>query len=125
MSNSLSIINPVDSTIIIQWNVKSLTARLPILQYILSHNKCSIALISEIWLLPARSINIPNYVSFRADHQDGYGDATIIIHNSLRSRPISIVEDTQNDFSNFKIDIVGVEVTLLNSSTPLRLWSSK
>ena len=108
---------------ILQWNVRSLMARLPSLQYVLSCNKCSIALLSETWLLPARSINISNYVSYRSDRQDGYGGSAIIIHNSLRSRPISIVETIRNSFLNFKIDIVGAEVFLPNSSSSLRIWS--
>lgn len=107
MSNSQSPINLINPINILQWNVRSLTARLPTLHYALSSNKCYIALLSETWLLPTRSINIPNYASYRSDRQDGYGGAAILIHNSLRSRSVTIFEAILNSFLNFKIDIVG------------------
>jgi len=91
MSNTNSSINLINPFNILQWNVRSLIDRLPTLHYVLSNNKCSIALLSETWLSPCRSINIPNYASYRSDRQDGYGGAAILIHNSLRSRPYVIV----------------------------------
>jgi len=123
MSNSYSPINLTNPTNFLQWNVRSLKARLLSLQCVLSCHKCSIALLSETWLLPSRSVNIPNYVSYRSDRHDGYGGAAIIIHNSLMSRPVSIAESTHNNFLKFKIDIVGAEVSLPNSSSPLAIWS--
>lgn len=111
------------STNILQWNVRSLNVRLPSLQFLLSAKKCSIALLSETWLLPSRSINIPNYVTYRSDRHDGYGRVAIVVHNSVKSKHIPISLATRNDFANYNIDIVGVEVSLPHSFSPLNLWS--
>jgi hypothetical protein len=75
---------------ILQWNVRSLTARLPSLQNLLSVHKCSIAIISEIWILPSRLLYIPNFKIFRIDRPDGYGDVAIAIHNSFKTKLIPI-----------------------------------
>jgi len=56
-------INPLNYVNIIQWNVRSL----PSLQNLLSYHKCSIALLSETWLLPSRSLSIPNFKIYRSD----------------------------------------------------------
>lgn len=93
---------------ILQWNVKSLIVRLPTLQYLISYKKCFLTIRLETWLLSSHSIVISDYSSYRSDRQDGYDGAAIIIHNSLRFRPISIDGVTCNDFYNFKIDIFGV-----------------
>jgi uncharacterized membrane protein len=113
MATINSALNPVNTTNILQWNVRSLIARLPTLQYLLSYNKCSIALLSETWLLPTRLFNIPDFSFLRSDRQDGYGGAAVLVHNSLRSRFISIDGNTRKTFSNFRIDIVGAEVFYL------------
>ena len=118
-----NVTNSVNTTNILQWNVRSLIARLLTLQHLLSYNKCSIALLSETWLLPTRLFNIPDFSCFRSDREDGYGGAAILIHKSMRSRSIPIDVITRNSFSNFKIDIVGVEVSLPNSTSPTVFWS--
>jgi hypothetical protein len=123
MSVTPSSSNLDSSTNIFQWNVRSLPVRLPSLQNLLSTSKCSIALLSETWLLPFRSINIPNYVNFRSDRLDGYGGAAIIIHQSIKSRPISINSATKNVFMNAKIDIIGAEISLPHTSSLIKLWS--
>lgn len=123
MSINLSCINTANPTNILQWNVRSLVASFPSLQYLLFTEKCSIALLSETWLLPTRSFTIPNFSSYRSDRYDGYGGAAIIIHNSLKSRSIFIDRAIRNNFSNFKIDIVGAKVNLPNSSSSLNIWS--
>jgi len=46
---------------ILQWNTRSLSARLINIPHILSSNSVSVALFSETWLLPNRRINIPGY----------------------------------------------------------------
>jgi ribonuclease HI len=123
MSFTPSFSNIDSSTNILQWNIRSLPAHLPSLQHLLSASKCSIALLSETWLLPTRSINIPNYVHFRSDRSDGYGGVAIVIHNSFKSRSIQIDGPTKNRFVNSKIDVVGAEISLPYTSSPLRLWS--
>lgn len=118
--SSSNLSNPIN---ILQWNVRSLSARLPSLLNLLSLHRCSVALLSETWLLPSHSINIPNFVSFRSDRHDGYGEVAIVIHNSLKSRPISLDVVTKNSFLDLKIDLVGAEVFLPNSSSSYFLWS--
>ena len=78
--------NPYDNINIIQWNVRSILARLPSLQRLLSVHKCSIALLSETWLLPSRSFSLPQFKTYRSDRSDGYGGVVIVIHNSLKSK---------------------------------------
>lgn len=123
MSIIYSSSNLINSINILQWNVRSLPAHLLSLQHIFSYNKCSIAFLSETWLLPSCSISISNYVSLRSDRHDGYGGAAIAIHNSLKLRLIPFDTSIENDLSNFKIDIVDSEVLLPNTSSSLMLWS--
>lgn len=85
-------------TNIIQWNVRSLPARLPTLQHLLFEYKCSVALLSETWLLPTRSLTIPQFKTYRFDRPDGYGGVAIVIHNSLKSKLIPIDIPTRNRY---------------------------
>jgi len=110
-------------TNIIQWNVRSLPARLPSIQHLLSDHKCSIALLSETWLLPSRYLTIPQFKTYRSDRSDGYGGVAIAVHNSLKSKQIPLDVATRNSFTHNKIDIIGIEVHLVNSHPPLKFWS--
>jgi len=47
--------------------VRSLPARLPSLQHLLSDHKCSIALLSETWLLPSRALTIPQFKIYKSN----------------------------------------------------------
>jgi len=116
-------INPNDFINIIQWNVRSLPARLPSLQHLLNDHKCSIALLSETWLIPSRSFSIQHFKIYRSDRSDGYGGVAIVIHKSLKSKLILIDPVTRNRFNNLKDDIIGAEIILSESSPPLKLWS--
>ncbi|KAL4142166.1 hypothetical protein QTP88_004679 [Uroleucon formosanum] len=104
------------------WNVRSLPARLPSLLFLLSAQKCSIAILSETWLIPSRSITIPSFNTYRSDRPDGYGGAAVAIHHSIKSRLIPIDIVARNNFYKHKIDIIGVEIEL-DSQPPLGIWS--
>ena len=108
---------------ILQWNVRSLTARLPSLQNLLSVYKCSFIILSETWLLPSRPLHIPNFKIFRSDRPDGYGGVAIATHNSFKTKLIPIDDFTRNRLTNYKIDLIGVEVVLTDASSPLKIWS--
>ena len=108
---------------ILQWNVRSLPARLPSLQFLLADQKCSIAILSETWLTPLRSINIPHFRIFRSDRPDGYGGSAIVVHNSLKVKQIPIDAATKSNLINHKIDLLGVEIVSSDSQPPLGLWS--
>lgn len=113
----------MNSVNILQWNVRSLPARSPSIQQLLTSSKCSIALISETWLLPSRKLNIPHFNLFRADRPDGYGGAAIATHSSLKVRPIEIDQNLKLAFSTNKIDILGIEVLNLKNFPSISLWS--
>jgi len=116
-NNNQNIFN--NYTNIIQSNVRSLPARLPSLQHLLSDHKCSIALLSEIWLLPSRTLKILQLKIYRSDRSDGYGGVAIVIHNSLKSKQIPLDIATRNRFTYHKIDIIGTEVHLSPTYTLL------
>lgn len=80
----------MDLTNILQWNVRSLPARSPSIQYLLSSSKCSIALLSETWLLLSRKFNISHFNLFRSNWPDGYGCSAIATHTSLNARVIDL-----------------------------------
>jgi len=67
----------------LQWNTISLSARLHDIPGILYSYNISIALISEFWLLPSSSINIPGFHLIRANKFDGYGGASSWFTNLL------------------------------------------
>jgi len=108
---------------ILQWNVRSITARLPSLQHLLTTHKCFIAILSETWLLPSRTFKLPYFKTFRFDRPDGYGGVAIAIHNSFKTNLIPIIDITRDRLSHHNIDLIGVEVLESDSSNPLKLWS--
>lgn len=108
---------------ILQWNVRSLPARSPSIQNLLSDSKCSIALLSETWLLPTRKFQIPHFNLFRSDRPDGYGGSAIATHVSLNVREIVINATLKQSFSNHKIDIIGIEVSNLKNLPIISFWS--
>jgi len=101
--------------------VRSLPAHLPSLPHLLSDNKCSIALLSETWLLPSRSLTIPQFKTYRFDRSDGHGG--VAVYNSLKSKLIPLDIAIRNRFIHHKIDIISIEVHLVNSHPPLKCWS--
>lgn len=113
----------MNSVNILQWNVRSLPARAPSIQHLLASSKCSIALISETWLLPSRKLNIPHFNLFRADRPDGYGGAAIATHSSLKVRSIEIDQNLKLAFSTNKIDILGIEVLNIKNFPSISFWS--
>ena len=116
-------INSISNFNILQWNVRSLTARLPSLQYLLANQKYSIAILSETWLLPSRSTKIPHFRTFRCDRPDGYGGVAIAIHNSFKSKLKPIDMTTKNSLIRFKIDLIGIEISKTDLPFPLKVWS--
>lgn len=108
---------------VLQWNVRSLPARSPSIQHLLASSKCSIALISETWLLPSRKFNIPYFNLFRSDRPDGYGGVAIAAHSSLKVRSIEINQNLRLAFSTNKIDIVGIEVLNIKNLPFISFWS--
>ncbi|KAL4082746.1 hypothetical protein QTP88_029642 [Uroleucon formosanum] len=71
----------------------------------------------------SKASDVSQSIRMASDRRDGYGGSAIIVHNSLRSRPVSILEATRNNFLHFKMDIVGAVVFLPNSSSSLTIWS--
>jgi len=113
----------MDSLKVLQWNVRSLPARYSSVQHVLASSKCSIALISETWLLLSRKFNIPHFNIFQSDRPDGYGGATIAAHSSLKVCPIEINQNLKLAFSTHQIDIVGIEVLNIKNLPSTSLWS--
>lgn len=108
---------------ILQWNVRSLPARSPSLQHLLSSSKCSIALLSETWLLPSRKFNIPHFNLFRSDRPDGYGGSAIATHTSLNARVINLNPTLKQSFRDHKIDLTGIEVLNFKNFPVISFWS--
>jgi exonuclease III len=100
--SSLRSYNSSPSLNILQWNVRSLPARITSLQNLLAHYKCSIAILSESWLLPSRAFNIPQFNFFRCDRPNGYAGSAIAIHSSIKSRRITLDPVTKNRFTEKK-----------------------
>lgn len=107
----------------LQWNVRSLPARSPSFQNLLSDSKCSIALLSETWLPPTRNFKIPHFNLFRSDRPDGYGVSAIATHVSLNVREIVINTTLKQSFSNHKIYMIGIEVLNLKNLPIISFWS--
>ncbi|KAL4084786.1 hypothetical protein QTP88_027689 [Uroleucon formosanum] len=112
--------NPLHN--ILQWNTRSLHARLIDIPHILSSNYISVALFSETWLLPSRRINIPGYRLIRDDRPDGYGGAAIAVKNSIKFRTLDIKSDLNRLVSSLNINLVSVKI-LLNNNSGLDIWS--
>lgn len=74
---------------ILQCNCRSLSANRESLEYLLTINNISIAILSETWLKPSSRFHLRNFRVYHADRLDGYGGAAILIHNRLPSSPLS------------------------------------
>lgn len=107
---------------ILQWNTRSLSARLIDIPHILASNSVSVALFSETWLLPNRRINIPGYRLVRDDRPDGYGGAAIAIKNSIKFRVLDISPELYRSLASHNINLVGVKISL-NNNPGLDIWS--
>lgn len=107
---------------ILQWNTRSLTARLLDLPNILFAYKISVALLSESWLRSNSKVNIPNYNIIRSDRPDGYGGAAIIVHISILFRAININPNLPQALILNYINLVGIEI-FINPNNKLDLWS--
>ncbi|XP_025418813.1 uncharacterized protein LOC112689354 [Sipha flava] len=108
---------------ILQWNVRSLPARLPSLLHLLTLTKCSIAILSETWLSPTRKFNIPQFNLVRSNCPDGYGGVAIATHVSLKFRKVDIEANLIQTFARYKIDVIGVEIDNGVNVSPLSVWS--
>jgi hypothetical protein len=119
----MSSINDSSNTLltILQWNTRSLSARLIDIPHILSSNSVSVALFSETWLLPNRRINIPGYRLVRDDRPDGYGGAAIAIKNSFKFRVLDINPVLYQSLASYNINLVGMKI-LCNNNPGLDIW---
>ncbi|CAH0720376.1 unnamed protein product, partial [Brenthis ino] len=93
---------------IIQWNCQSIHPKIVEFEQFLSQEKIHIAILSETWLDPNKSIRISGYHIVRQDRGDGYGGVAIVIHNSI------MFQARQIQCANPGIQLV--EIKLLNCS---------
>jgi hypothetical protein len=107
---------------ILQWNTRSLSARLIDIPHIFSSNSVSVSLFSETWLLPHRRINILGYRLVSDDRPDGYGGAAIAIKNSIKFRVLDIKPVLYQLLASYNINLVGVKI-LRNNNPGLEFWS--
>lgn len=108
---------------ILQWNVRSLPARLPSIQHLVSSYNCSIILISETWLLPSRNCFIPHFNLFRQDRVDGYGGVAIAAHTSLNVSLIEIKPPLKQLLLENNIDLIGLKITNIDGLPNTSFWS--
>lgn len=79
--------------------------------------------LSETWLTPLRSINIPHFRIFRSDRPDWYGGSAVVVHNSLKTKLIPIDPVIKTNLINPKIEVLGDEILSSDSQPTLGLWS--
>jgi ribonuclease HI len=111
----------LDNFTILQWNCRSLKARHNDISFLLTENKCQCALLSETWLLPNSRISITDYHVTRQDRIDGYGGVAIVIHKSINSKRIPIIDNIKHLLEYHSIDLVGIEVMI--NDKKFYLWS--
>jgi len=107
---------------ILQWNTRSLSARLIDIPHLLSSNSTSVALLSETWLHPNKRTKIPGYHLVRDDRSDGYGGAAIAIKNSVNFRKLDINPNLSQSLADHNINLVGVKILSKYDQT-LDIWS--
>lgn len=73
----------------LEWNVRNILARIS-LQYLLTFKKCSITVLFGARLFLSRSFKISQFNIFTNERLYGYGGVSIVVHHSLKVRPISI-----------------------------------
>ena len=108
----------------LQWNVRSIRARLLDLNSLIVSYPCPILFLSETWLLPNTCFKLNNYHIYRSDRADGYGRSAIAILKGFQSRAIALPLSLSTLLLQHNINLVGVELfdsRLVTRS--LSLWS--
>jgi len=114
-------LNNIHEFTILQWIVKSISARSDNLNHLLSSIYDNVAILSETWLFPSRSFNFPGYHIFRHDRKYGYSDTAIAVCQECQFKNINLNNelDYQKNLENLDINVVGVEIF---SVFPLQIW---
>ena len=108
----------------LQWNVRSIRARLLDLNSLIVSYPCPILFLSETWLLPNTCFKLNNYHIYRSNRADGYGGSAIAILKGFQSRAIALPLSLSTLLLQHNINLVGVELfdsRLVTRS--LSLWS--
>jgi hypothetical protein len=108
---------------LLQWNVRSLPARLPSIQNLIFSYKSYIILISETWLLPSRNCFIPHFNLFRQDRTDGYGGDAIAAHTSFNVSLIEINPSLKQLLLENNIDLIGKKIANIDGLPNTSFWS--
>jgi len=107
---------------ILQWNTRSLSARLQDISSILHSYNISVAIISESWLRPGSRVNIPGFHLIRANRPDGYGGACIAVHESIIFRVLTLDPNIVFSLQQNNIDLVDIEI-FINTVNKMDVWS--
>lgn len=84
----------MDCLNIVQWNAQSLISNLHAFTYFLYNNNIHIALVSETWLKPGKSIKIKGYNIERLDIGSKHNGVAILIQNNLSYNKLVTYNDS-------------------------------
>lgn len=76
----------------IQWNIRSLNSNKINLVLLVQENQPDLIFLSETWLKPTQTMNIPGYFNIRKDRVDGYGGIAIAVRYKLLPDVVNINE---------------------------------
>jgi len=94
----------------LQWNVRSIKARLLDLNSLVAAYPCPILFLFETWLLPNARFKLNNYHIFRSDRPDGYGDSAVAILKGRQSHTIPLLISLSISLVQHDISLVDVEL---------------
>lgn len=111
MTNSYSINSPLS---LLLWNSNGLQNHYHDLHLCLNSRNIDIALITETYLTPNKTLFFPNYFTIRTDHPDGtaHGRAAIFIRNNIN---YSISPPTANQ----SIQSANIQLYINNTNTTI------
>lgn len=87
----------------------------------MADQKCVVAVLPEMQLFLRNVISIFQFHIFRADRLNRYGGVSIVIHRTIKVKPIDIRDNLKVVFFDNFIDLVGVDI-FSNSVNSTEIW---
>src|SRR5215475_5809101 len=100
-----------DSTLILQWNCRSINSNLPHLLGLVQQTKPLIISLCETWLCIDDSFKLFPYTVFRKDREGRGGGVAILLHPSLKVTKVHPINTTQKQIDILAINVSGKNLT--------------
>jgi exonuclease III len=100
------------------WNANGLQNHYHDLHICLNSRNIDIALITETYLTPNKTLFFPNYSTIRTDHPDGIAGAAIFIRNNIKYSFSPLTANQSIQSANIQLNINNTNTTIVAAYFP-------